>query len=203
PGPGPPSSRGPSGPRLDDLLRLGRQTSRLQEEHEVFSKYLRMIQEEAFRCKSITERLLEFSRTGEPRRESTELRGLVQAVLDVTQHLPNHRGKRIVFEVPPERAGGRGSAWVNGEEINAGILDLGINALESMEEDGTLTIRLSQREGQAELRFIDTGCGMTADVLENVFEPFFTRSRSGKGTGLGLTISHLVVAQHNGTIEAS
>src|SRR5262249_35920641 len=183
PGPGPPSSRGPSGPRLDDLLRLGRQTSRLQEEHEVFAKYLRMIQEEAFRCKSITERLLEFSRTGEPRREPTDLRDLVQAVLDVTQHLPNHKGKRIVFEVPPERAGGRVSAWVNGEEIKSVVLNLVINALESMDESGTLTIRLGQREGLAELRFVDSGCGMTQEVLDNIFEPFYTRSRTGKGTG--------------------
>src|SRR5262249_32152121 len=54
----------------------------------------------------------------------------------------------------------------------------------------------------AEIRFIDTGCGMTSEVLENVFEPFFTRSRSGKGTGLGLTISHLIISQHGGAIEA-
>jgi two-component system NtrC family sensor kinase len=189
--------------RLDELFRTARPTPRLQEEHEIFGKYLRMIQEEAFRCKSITERLLEFSRTGEPRREATELRGLVQAVLDVTQHLPNHKGKRIVFEVPPERAGGRITAWVNGEEIKSVILNLVVNALENMDEDGTLTIRLAQRDGLAELRFIDTGCGMTAEVLENVFEPFFTRSRSGKGTGLGLTISHLIISQHGGQIEAS
>src|SRR5262249_4837124 len=58
-------------------------------------------------------------------------------------------------------------------------------------------------DGLAELRFIDTGCGMTPEVLENVFEPFFTRSRSGKGTGLGLTISHLIISQHGGQIEAS
>src|SRR5438128_6146810 len=75
--------------RLDELLRAMRASPRLSEEHEIFSKYLKMIQDEAFRCKSITERLLEFSRTGEPRREQTDLRGLVQAVLDVTQHLPN------------------------------------------------------------------------------------------------------------------
>ena len=61
-----------------------------------------MIQEEAFRCKHITERLLEFSRTGEPKREPTDLRNLVQAVLDVTQHLPNHKGKKITFETPAD-----------------------------------------------------------------------------------------------------
>jgi two-component system NtrC family sensor kinase len=188
--------------RLDDLLRHMRSSPRVTEEHDIFSKYLKMIQEEAFRCKSITERLLEFSRTGEPRREPTDLRGLVQAVLDVTQHLPNHKGKRIVFEVPSERVGGRITAWVNGEEIKSVILNLVVNALESMNEEGVLTIRLSQRDGRAELKFIDTGCGMSREVLENIFEPFFTRSRSGKGTGLGLTISHLVISQHGGEIEA-
>jgi signal transduction histidine kinase len=55
----------------------------------------------------------------------------------------------------------------------------------------------------AEMTFHDTGCGMTADVLENIFEPFFTRSRTGKGTGLGLTISHRIVTGHGGEIEAA
>ena len=44
---------------------------------------------------------------------------------------------------------------------------------------------------------------MTPEVLENIFEPFFTRNRSGKGTGLGLTITHRIVSQHGGEIEAS
>jgi signal transduction histidine kinase len=72
-----------------------------------------------------------------------------------------------------------------------------------MDEAGRLTIRLGQRDGLAEMRFIDTGCGMSEEVLENIFEPFFTRSRSGKGTGLGLTISHLIISQHGGEIEAT
>jgi signal transduction histidine kinase len=54
-----------------------------------------------------------------------------------------------------------------------------------------------------ELVFKDTGCGMTEDVLENIFEPFFTRSRTGKGTGLGLSISHRIITQHGGEIEAA
>src|SRR5205823_4660183 len=102
--------------RLGELLRHGRGGPRLADEAEIFGKYLKMIQEEAFRCKSITERLLEFSRTGEPRREQTALKDLVQAVLDVTQHLPNHKGKRILFEVPSEKTAGRITASVNAEE---------------------------------------------------------------------------------------
>ena len=65
------------------------------------------------------------------------------------------------------------------------VLNLVVNALDSMDEGGQLTIRLGQRDGMAELRFTDTGCGMTQEVLENIFEPFFTRSRTGKGTGPG------------------
>jgi signal transduction histidine kinase len=44
---------------------------------------------------------------------------------------------------------------------------------------------------------------MTQEVLENIFEPFFTRSRTGKGTGLGLTITHRIISQHGGEIEAT
>jgi two-component system, NtrC family, sensor kinase len=189
--------------RLNELMLAVRPNGRAREEHEVFTKYLRMIQEEAFRCKHITERLLEFSRTGEPKREPADLRGLVQAVLDVTQHLPNHKGKQITFEIPKDAPGGRVNAWVNGEEIKSVILNLVVNALESMDEDGRLLIQLARRDGRAELRFTDSGIGMSREVLDNIFEPFFTRSRTGKGTGLGLTISHLIITQHGGEIEAA
>ncbi len=186
--------------RLKDLLRNGRGT----DDFEVFTKYLRMIQEEAFRCKNITERLLAFSRTSERRREMTDLGQLIQGVLDITLHLPNAKGKTIEFFIAPDRTGNAlVQAPVNAEEIKSVILNLVVNALDSMTEGGTLTVRLGQRSGMAELKFTDTGCGMTQDVLENIFEPFFTRSRTGKGTGLGLTISHGIITQHGGEIEAA
>ncbi len=190
--------------RLTDLLGGLDVSGRAGEEYEVFAKYLKMIQEEAFRCKNITERLLAFSRSSERKREATDLKELVQSVLDVTQHLQNHKGKHISFVTAAERArDGRILAWINAEEIKSVVLNLVVNALDSMVEDGQLTIKLSQRDDRAELRFTDTGCGMTQEVLENVFEPFFTRSRTGKGTGLGLTITHRIIEQHDGEIEAS
>src|SRR4051812_20625656 len=71
--------------------RLAGKLADFPSESEVVTKYLRMIQQEAFRCKAITQRLLEFSRGGERRREPTNLADLVQSVLDMVQHLQNCR----------------------------------------------------------------------------------------------------------------
>jgi len=48
---------------------------------------------------------------------------------------------------------------------------------------------------------LDDGCGMTEEVREHLFEPFFTRSKNGQGTGLGLPISDRIVSEHQGSIE--
>jgi len=190
--------------RLATLMRLLPTSAQRGDDLEVFTRYLKMIQQEAFRCKTITEKLLDFSRNGERRREPTDLAQLVQSVLDITQHLQSSKGKEIVFEAHTERVpGGRITAPVNAEEIKSVVLNLVVNALDSMEDGGKLTIKLGQRDGMAEMRFVDTGCGMSQEVLENIFEPFFTRSRTGKGTGLGLTISHRIIHQHGGEIEAA
>jgi two-component system, NtrC family, sensor kinase len=190
--------------RLADWHRAqGEVSPRSQAELEIITRYLKTILEEAFRCKRITERLLEVSRGGEGQRERADLAELVHSVIQVAQAQPSARGKTIAFRVEP--AGGKNShvvAWVNADEIKSVVLNLVVNALESMDEGGVLTIRLGEQDGQADLEFSDTGCGMPAEVLENIFEPFFTRNRSGKGTGLGLTISHRIITQHGGEIEA-
>jgi signal transduction histidine kinase len=177
--------------RLQELL------ARVPGEADVISKYLKMIQQEAFRCKQITQKLLDFSRTG-GKREPIELSALIADVLEVAQHLPNARGKRIVFQ--PESTV---TAVVSGPDVKSVVLNMVVNALDSMEETGTLTAGLTVRGEYAELSFTDTGCGMTHEVLENIFEPFFTRSRTGNGTGLGLSISHQIVDQHGGSIHAT
>jgi two-component system, NtrC family, sensor kinase len=161
-------------------------------------KYLRMIQQEAFRCKGITSRLLEFSRVGERRREPADLAELIQGVLEIAQHLQHCRGKRIIFQ-PYSRV----VAGVCGEDLKSVVLNLVVNALENMEDGGVLTITLKAVGATAEMMFTDTGCGMSPEVLENIFEPFYTRSRTGKGTGLGLFISHHIVSQHGGEIRAA
>ena len=165
---------------------------------KVVQNYLRMVQEEAFRCKSITEKLLDFSRCGEIKRERTDLAGLIQGVVEMIRHMGKYRHKKITF-IPREAV----LAHVDAQEIKQVVLNLVVNALDSMDENGTLKIDLRHAEGMAEMVFSDDGCGMPAEILENIFEPFFTRRRVGKGTGLGLSITHRIVSQHAGEIHAA
>ena len=164
---------------------------------KVVRNYLRMIQEEAFRCKDITEKLLDFSRCADIQRERTDLAGLIQGVVDMVRHMGKYRGKTIVFH-PREAV----VAHVDGQEIKQVVLNLVVNALDSMGPGGTLRIDLRDVDGTAEMSFADDGFGMTPDVLDNIFEPFFTKRRVGKGTGLGLSITHRIISQHHGEITA-
>ena len=178
--------------RIGSSLDLG------DDRHKVIDNYLRMIQDQAFRCKEITEKLLDFSRMGEVQRQTTDLRELAQSVLDMVRHLGKYKDKqvRLVDGEPVVAA-------VNAQQLKQVVLNLVTNALDSVDAGGTVTIQLAQHEDKAEIRVADDGCGMTEEVLEHLFEPFFTRSRCGQGTGLGLSIVYSIVSDHDGQIEAT
>jgi two-component system NtrC family sensor kinase len=163
---------------------------------EVLRKYLRRIQDEAFRCKGITEKLLDFSRLGDVQKQETDLGELVQGVIDMVRHLGKYRQKKIDFDCQEYVV-----APVNAQEIKQVVLNLITNALDSLEPGGTVSISLKRTGGSAELLVRDNGCGMTAEVLRHLFEPFFSRRRDGSGTGLGLSITYRIVTDHGGSIE--
>ena len=185
--------------RLHDIIQ--QDDARPDEEHNgeitILRNYLRMIQDEAFRCKEITERLLDFSRLGHVERQNTDLTELVRGVIEMVRHLSKYKDKRI--EVGVDQAV---VASVNPQEIKQVVLNLVTNALDSLDRDGQVTLQLRKSIDQVELIVSDDGCGMTPEVLEHVFEPFFTRRRDGQGTGLGLSISYRIIADHGGHIDA-
>lgn len=161
----------------------------------VIRRYLRRIQDEAFRVKGITDGLLDFSRLGSTRKVETDLRELVDSVVDLVKHLGKHRGKDVKIEAP-----GRLNAVVCPQSIKQVVLNLVTNALDSVAADGNVLIKLTDAGDQAVLQVIDDGCGMTTETLQHVFEPFFTLKRDQQGTGLGLAITHRIVIDHQGTI---
>ncbi|MBC8353200.1 MAG: HAMP domain-containing histidine kinase [Planctomycetes bacterium] len=168
------------------------------QEVTILKKYLRRIQDEAFRCKGITEKLLDFSRIGDVDHHDANLQELTSDVIEMVKHIGSYKNKHIEFQCSEHVV-----ACVNSQEIKQVLLNLLTNALDSLDEDGTVTVELSLHRGQAKLIVRDNGCGMSAEVLEHLFEPFFTRRRDGQGTGLGLSISYRIVVDHGGKIKAT
>ena len=176
--------------------RIGEALHPDDQQQEVIAHYLQMIQSEAFRCKDITEKLLDFSRIGPVKRQHTDLGELTGGVIEMVRHVGKYQRKQINFE--------RGEpvvASVSAAEIKQVVLNLLTNALDSLDENGTVQVDVSAMGDFAEIIVRDNGCGMAPDVLKHIFEPFFTRRRGGQGTGLGLSICYRIVSDHGGTIE--
>jgi signal transduction histidine kinase len=93
-------------------------------------------------------------------------------------------------------------ARVNPQELKQVLLNLVVNGLESIDDGGTVVVEARRNPNNIEIAVSDNGCGMSEEVMQNLFEPFFTRNRTGKGTGLGLSISHLIISQHGGSLNA-
>jgi len=101
--------------------------------------------------------------------------------------------KRIYQQVSPIMA------YV--DELNQVWTNLIHNAIQAMNNKGTLTIIMEEIESVVEVRIKDTGIGIPTSIQPRIFDPFFTTKPSGEGTGLGLDIVRQIVNKHNGTIK--
>lgn len=184
--------------RLPALFEPSKTADETNRERAVAEKYVGMIQTEAFRCKNITEKLLDFSRSGGGRMEPTDLTELIGGMVEMIQTQTRYRDRRI--ETITDRPV---MAVVNPQEIKQVVLNLLTNALDSTDEHGRVRISV-ERAGQRVLLTVeDDGCGMEPETLANIFEPFYTKKEPGRGTGLGLAITQRIVAGHHGKITAA
>ena len=169
-----------------------------EEFNEAMTTNLRRIQDEAFRCKGITERLLDFSRLNEVRRAETNMTQMVGDIVAMVSKVGKFRCKTLRVVSSEDVV-----AHVNPQEMRQVVLNLITNALESVDTDGAVDVIVQSEGDHARVTVKDNGCGMTPDVLKHLFEPFFTRRRDGTGTGLGLSITYRIVSQHGGSLVAS
>jgi PAS domain S-box-containing protein len=162
----------------------------------------------AERGASLTQRLLAFARQQDLRAVPIDLRSLIQGMIDL---LERSLGPRTALRLDlPERLP---PARADANQLELAILNLAINARDAMPDGGSIEIKIEQYLASGDpslkagrylkLSVIDTGKGMTPEILKRAVEPFFSSKPLGKGTGLGLSMVHGLAVQLGGTLQLS
>ena len=183
-----------------NVITMGVQylSSRIGEDHP-FREHLEKIRAESVRLSRLMEEVLAFSRPLQLNIQPTDIGLLVQRLLNrwephFHQHAVQHR-----VNVAPHTP----RALVDCRTFEQVLVNLISNAVQAMEEGGTLTVSVApattlQGKG-VEIQVSDTGPGIPEDIRERIFEPFFSTKK--QGTGLGLAISRRIINAHRGTIH--
>ena len=162
-------------------------------------EYLRIIESELARCKSIVDGLLDFSKPKARLKKRVDVNQIVEDALFLVKHHEKFKQIKLVREL---RAG-LPTIQANAEQLIQVFLALMLNAIDAMEGRGVMTVRTGigpDRSDEVMVELEDTGVGISRDDLSKIFEPFFTSKQPGRGTGLGLSICYGIVNQHGGRI---
>lgn len=149
------------------------------------------------KMKNIVEQLLDFSRTTVTEKTPVDLNNLISRILLFL----NYPATKKQIEVVSDFSENIPEVIIDENKMTQVFMNIMINAIQSMNEGGTLTIRTRTDNGSCVVSFEDTGCGIPLEIIPNIFDPFFTTKGIGEGTGLGLSVSKGIVEQHGGMIE--
>ncbi len=175
-------------------------SKRIQNEADPLALPLKTIEREALRCKNLVQSLLVFSRTSKGAREELDLNSAVEGALP----LISARTKTQNVELAQELGAELPKIKADKTQLQQIVVNLANNAVDAMQNGGTLTIATSlfaKRPGYVAIQVRDTGAGIPKEIQNRIFEPFFTTKEVGKGTGLGLSLVYEIVNKHAGTIE--
>jgi len=161
------------------------------------TEYLGLIKSEAFRCKSITTGLLDFSRIRTGNRHPLDVGELLRSSANLISH--QKRGGNIEFRV--DVSDELPNIHADSGQIQQAVIALGTNAIDAMPDGGTLILRARGEGNRIAIEIEDTGVGIPTADMSKVFEPFFTTKEIGKGTGLGLAVCYGIITDHGGRLS--
>jgi two-component system NtrC family sensor kinase len=160
-------------------------------------EYLPLIKSEAFRCKSITTGLLDFSRARTGERHLTDLAEILNSSANLISHQKRGGNIKIAVELSDDLP----QVHADGGQIQQAVIALATNAIDAMPVGGTLTFRAFAQPNCVVIEVEDMGIGIPTENLSKVFEPFFTTKEVGKGTGLGLAVCYGIITEHGGRLS--
>jgi two-component system NtrC family sensor kinase len=157
--------------------------------------------DELTRCRDIVQGLLDFSRQTEPRIEETDVNMTVERTLSLVEGQPSFHNVDVIKALSTILP----NVPMDVSQMQQVFTNILLNAVEAMEEEGQLvvTTRMAEDNLHVEIVFTDSGRGIRTEDIDRIFQPFYTTKEVGRGTGLGLAVSHGIVTRHKGSIQVS
>ena len=165
---------------------------------EAAREYLETIRNEVRRSKETVGKLLDFSRSRPPHRETVDATHILAETVALARHAAQRAGCAIQLADHKHPI----PLLCDRDQVKQVLLNLLLNSIDACATDGAITAAVITGDGTVRFVVEDTGCGFSPEDRDHLFEPFFSRKRGGGGTGLGLAISHGIVEAHGGVMRA-
>jgi PAS domain S-box-containing protein len=168
-----------------------------QRDTEKIFKYLETIQKQSYRCREITQSLLNFARKTEVNLQKTDLNNLIKETVDLILSDAKKKNidvKKLLEPNLPE-------IMTDVLKLQQVILNILTNALDAIESQGTIKVATGKRNNSLYFTISDTGRGIDEREMAKIFDPFYTTKSNGQGTGLGLSICYGILQELNGEID--
>ncbi|MBN2332587.1 MAG: HAMP domain-containing protein [Deltaproteobacteria bacterium] len=158
----------------------------------------RTVIHEARRCSKIVKELLDFARVSDSQKALQPISKAIDRTTALIEHNADFRDIEIVKEYDPDLP----ETLIDASQIEQVLINMMINASQAMPQGGELFIRTGMHASGEHIyvQIEDTGCGIPAENIEKLFDPFFS-TKGHKGTGLGLSVSYGIIQSHGGEIK--
>lgn len=185
--------------KVTDKIRLAEQTYSKVENLETITKLVEFMKVGVERTVEIIKSLRYFTHSEKEIKTPVEMHKILENVLTILYNLYKNR-----IEVITEYHLTQFVYCIPGK-INQVVMNILVNAIQSIDGKGQITIKTYSDNKHAFISITDTGCGIPVEVKNKIFDPFFTTKQVGKGTGLGLSICYKIIQEHNGfiTVDSS
>lgn len=182
---------------LGNILGFAQLAKKCPEMPDLARKDVEKIETASLHAREIIQKLLVFSGQVQAERNRVNLNEVVEDGLYFFKARCAKQGIELTCNLcdnPPD-------IFANAVQLNQVLVNLVVNALQSMSGPGKITVETRARDHNACLVVEDTGPGIAQDVLDKIFVPFFTTKDVGQGTGLGLPVVHGIVTAYDGSIN--
>jgi signal transduction histidine kinase len=163
----------------------------------LFENYLEIIEEEISRCKGITTSMLSFVRKETYEKKEININETIDKTIEIIGFQGRLKDVEVIRNYKEELPAILGSEG----ELRQVFTSIIMNALDAMQDKGTLTLETGIERNTEFIKISDTGYGIPAAYINKIFNPFFTTKSEKGGTGLGLSIARKIIANHSGDIN--